>query len=169
MITEEIDWNDEIINSKDILARHEELTSEAESLQFNIDDLLDEIKEIEGGNISTHDLYRLEKLNELLETAKEELSNFDAEHEEEFLYLEEAIEGGENSPDWIHGESLISEDYFEDYISDQINDCYEMPAEFESGKWPWCHLSMDWYSAAEDAKGDYNEIQIAGNTFYIKS
>ncbi len=169
MITEEIDWNEEIINSKDIIARHEELTSESENLQFNIDDLLDEIREIKGGNISTHDLYRLEKLNELLETAKEELINFDSEHKEELINLEEAIEGGENSPDWIRGESLISEDYFEDYIRDKINETYEMPAEFESGKWPWCHMMMDWESAAEDAKGDYNEIEISGNTFYIRS
>jgi len=30
-------------------------------------------------------------------------------------------------------------------------------------------MQMDWSGAAEEAKQDYTEVEISGNTFYIRS
>lgn len=169
MKTSEINWSDETIDSREVIARQEELISEAETLQLTVDDLIAEIKELETEGETSLSYEKLETLREALSEAESELYDFEEEYQDELLLLKDAVEGGEDSPDWIHGEALISEDYFEDYIKDQINDCYEMPKEFEEGKWPWNHMTMDWYAAAEEAKQDYNEIYVGGYTFYIRS
>jgi hypothetical protein len=73
------------------------------------------------------------------------------------------------SRDWIHGEALIRESYFTDYIEELINDCYSMPKEMTSGEWPWRHVTVDYEAAAEDAKVDYIEVDFDGVTYLIRS
>ena len=72
------------------------------------------------------------------------------------------------SPDLSHGETLIHEDYFTDYIGELINDCYELPEEFNSGDWPWRHMTIDYAAAADEAKQDYMEVNFDGATYYIR-
>jgi hypothetical protein len=43
-----------------------------------------------------------------------------------------------------------------------------MPKEFNEGKWPWNHMSMDWEGAADEAKVDYLTIEADGHTYYIR-
>ena len=74
----------------------------------------------------------------------------------------------ECSPGWSYGETLIHEDYFTDYIEEFINDCYELPKEFNSGDWPWCHMTIDYEAAADEAKQDYREVTLDGQTNYIR-
>jgi hypothetical protein len=83
--------------------------------------------------------------------------------------LREVVREGENSPDWNHGETLIHESFFETYIEDLINDCYELPKEMNSGQWPYRHLTLDISSAAEEAKQDYYEIEVEGNVYFIRA
>lgn len=169
MDTSKINWGDETIDSREINARHEELTSELSSLRSIVDDFIIEINDLQDQSISTEDLYTLDKLNESLEKAEEDLNDFIAEYGNEIDELDDVREQCENYPDWNDGEVLINDNYFEDYIKDQINDCYDFPDELKSGEWPWNHMVMDWEGAAEDAKQDYNEIEIAGNNFHIRS
>jgi len=71
----------------------------------------------------------------------------------------------ENASDWQYGETLINEDYFTQYIEELIDDCYEMPKEINSGNWPWCHVTIDYEAAANEAKVDY----IEENGFLIRA
>lgn len=71
--------------------------------------------------------------------------------------------------DWEYGEALVHEDYFTDYIKELVNDCYEMPKDMNSGKWPFCHMVMDWEAAAEAAKVDYTEVDFAGQTYLMRT
>ncbi|MFC3652706.1 hypothetical protein ACFONN_14200 [Dyella humi] len=43
-----------------------------------------------------------------------------------------------------------------------------MPKEMNSGKWPWCHMTMDWEAAAEAAKVGYNEVTFNDVTYLIR-
>lgn len=104
---------------------------------------------------------RIEQLRALDELADEE--------KEELLTLEELAEQAESSPDWTYGETLISDNYFTQYIEEIISDCYELPKEFNSGKWPWRHMSIDYEAAAEEAKQDYMEVDFNGTTFLIRA
>lgn len=169
MLTSEINWLDDIINSSDIIARQEDLANEEESLKATVAELEEEIEALAGENLSTSDLYMLDRKNDDLTSAMDDLEAFYVTYGDEIEDLNDAINAGEDSPDWLYGETLISEDYFEEYIKDQINDCYEMPDEFDSGKWPWNHMVMDWEAAADEAKGDYNEIIISSQTFLIRA
>lgn len=76
--------------------------------------------------------------------------------------------GGESSPDWSYGETLIREDYFTKYIEELIDDCYEIPKEMNSGEWPWRHMTIDYEAAAEEAKQDYMELNYDGVTYFIR-
>ena len=87
----------------------------------------------------------------------------------ELAILEKLAEEAGGSPDWIHGETLIRESYFTDYIRELIHDCYSFPKEFESGDWPWRHMTLDYEAAAEEAKADYIEADYDGITYLIRA
>lgn len=80
-----------------------------------------------------------------------------------------AAECEDHTSAWLHGETLIRESYFTEYIQELVNDCYETPQGFDSSEWPWRHASMDWEAAAEEAKTDYAEATYLGETYYIRS
>ena len=87
----------------------------------------------------------------------------------ELTALKALASEAESSPDWIHGETLIRESYFTDYIEQLIDDCYEMPKAFTSGEWPWRHATMDYEAAANEAKSDYFECDFDGVTYLIRA
>lgn len=108
---------------------------------------------------------RIEELQDFQES--EGLMNTDALEELRVLLVVQSE--AERSPDWQHGESLIRESYFTDYIEQLIDDCYEMPKELKSGDWPWRHVTVDYEAAAEEAKQDYTDIDFDGVTFLIRA
>ena len=63
----------------------------------------------------------------------------------------------------------FNDDYFTEYIKELIDDCYEMPKEINSGRWPYNHITVDYESAAEEAKQDYLSVDYDGATFWIKA
>jgi hypothetical protein len=91
------------------------------------------------------------------------------EEEAELKALKAIADEVDHVSDWTHGETLIREDHFTQYIEDLIDDCYEMPKEMNSGKWPYRHMTMDYEAAAEEAKVDYEEVDFDGVTYYIRS
>lgn len=80
-----------------------------------------------------------------------------------------ASECADYASDWKHGESIIADSYFTDHIKELVNDCYEMPKNMDSGKWPFCHMTIDWEAAADQAKGDYTEVTFQGMSYWIRS
>jgi hypothetical protein len=161
------DWGDDIIDSRDIISRHEELTDELDGLKEAITDVK---KDLEAAKVED-DEDLVEELEDDLESAETDLSTFldDYFTETEMKILAEVIEEGESSPDWSHGEGLIHERYFTEYTEQLVDDCWEMPKEFKSGDWPWNHMTMDWEAAAEQLKDDYREFTVAGETYYIRA
>lgn len=167
-------WGDDIINSRDIIARHEELQDE----RFSLVESLEEAKEnfedflkVADEELKENDDFedRCASFREAINDAQDALNEFDQSFDRDELdLLTEVISQGEDSPDWSYGEGLIKDSYFTDYITDLINDCYELPKGMTSGDWPWRHMSMDYEAAAEEAKGDYTEINAGGETYWIR-
>lgn len=169
-------WGDDIIDSRDIQARFEELNDECESLVNSLEEAEKDFKEY----LETADEELTEKcedfeancktFRETIDVAKDSLAAFNQSFDKDELdTLTEVIRQGEDSPDWSYGECLIHESYFTQYIEDLIKDCYEMPKELQSGRWPWNHFSLDYEGAAEEAKSDYFEIDVNGHTYFIRS
>lgn len=145
------DNTDNVIDSRDVIARVEELYDELHD--WYSDYVLEcEEERTDRGSfedwLDLEDCYRDEK--------------------DEYLILVKLAKQCEDSPDWSYGETLIHEDYFTKYIEDLIDDCYEMPKEMHSGNWPWRHMTMDYEAAADEAKQDYFGVDFDGVTYYIR-
>lgn len=87
----------------------------------------------------------------------------------ELEQLKALQEQAESSPDWTHGETLIRRSYFEQYIADLIDDCYDLPANLKSGEWPYRHIQIDIEAAAEEAEQDYTEVTFGGVEYLIRA
>lgn len=163
-----LNWTDSTIDSRDIIERYE-------NLKGDYDTLLDALEEAHSNhrfhnNSDESSLAKCEAVEECLNHAQEDLYQFNQSFEkDEMDTLAEIIKQGEDSPDWSYGSTLINSDYFTDYTEELINDCYELPKELTSGKWPYCHIKIDYEGAAHQLKNDYFTIDIEDQTFYIRS
>lgn len=135
---------DNTIDSRDVIARIEELEAERSEIEEDPE-------------------------TEYIEACKNVKDFDESEEGQELTALKQLAEQAESSPDWTYGEQLINEDYFTQYIEELISDCYELPKECNSGGWPWRHIIIDYEAAAEEAKQDYMEVDFNGTTFLIRA
>jgi hypothetical protein len=141
---------DEIIDSRNVIKRIEELEEERQSLQDDVD------------IANTEDPPNPSALNE----AEEALSEWDSgDDAEELKTLKALAEEGEGySDDWRHGAQLINEDYFETYAREFAEDMHG--AEMRSASWPFS--CIDWEQAAAELQQDYSAIDFDGQTFWVR-
>lgn len=146
---------DDVIDSRDLIARIEEL--EAELLtEFN-----DHSNAVEGQEDEEVDADNVRFINWVEETENE--------NTREYLALKAFAAEASQASDYGHGETLIRESYFTTYIEEIVNDCYEMPKELKKGGWPYNHITIDWEGAADEAKSDYSEAEFDGVTYLFRS
>lgn len=126
-------------------------------------DVIERLRELE----SDRELYKTEEGQGdwMAENGEEFTDNWTQEEEDEYQELSELDREGESyCSDWIHGETLIHEDYFEQYAEELASD---IGAISHDAKWPLSHI--DWHAAAEELKIDYAEVDFGGQTFYIRN
>ena len=164
---------DNVIDSRDIIERIDELTGDFQALVDDIEAAeTDEEREMAFSALSawlighTNIVPDLRTTGEIAFYDVSEWAESDDAHELKALLA--LADEAECSPDWSYGETLIHEDYFTDYTEEMINDCYELPKEFNSGAWPWRHMTLDYEAAADEAKQDYMEVNFDGETYYIR-
>lgn len=97
------------------------------------------------------------------ELADESLGDLDAEDRAELQEELDAIQDAEQAgiSDWQYGETLIREDYFEEYARQLADDIGAVSAD---AQWPTSYI--DWEAAAEALKNDYTTIELDGSTYY---
>lgn len=106
---------DDVIDSRDVIARIEELQSEREGLTDDIELIEELIDEIDPDA----DPDMLAARNEELRIAREALAEWDADNAQELKELTDlASEGEDYSSDWKYGETLIRDSYFRDYAQE---------------------------------------------------
>lgn len=118
--------------------------------------------------MDTRDLMAVaEEIREALESedpeAIEALDVDDADEAREILESIEEIESV-GIADWQYGETLIREDFFEDYARELADD---IGAVDSNASWPLAHI--DWEAAAEALKQDYTEVDYRGTTYYVRA
>lgn len=116
---------------------------------------------------------RIEHLEQLEQPGEVDLGD-DNDTDQDTLFAELAVlrklqAQAEASPDWSYGETLIRDSYFTAYTEELINDCYEMPKDLDSGKWPWRHMKIDFEAAADELKSDYIEVDWDGVPYWIRA
>lgn len=131
----------EVIDSRDVIERIEELTDLRTAWQ-------------EDHNLADYAGDSLEEWAEWNES----------EDGEELQALEKLAEEAEGyAEDWKYGETLIRDSHFEDYARQLAEDCGMVP---DGLKWP---LScIDWEEAADELKMDYTSIDYDGVTYWIR-
>ena len=146
MTTPDISNSADIIDSRDIIARIEELEADEESL--------DEAQK-ERDECSDEDT------NEALEIAKDD---FDDDAKDELKALRDLAEEASGSPDWEHGEQLIDDCYFEEYARELAED---IGAVESNQSWP--NNFIDWEAAADALKQDYMSVDYDGREYWIRA
>lgn len=141
MQTTAINNTDDVIDSRDVIERIEELENEQAEL----------VQKLSDGEIT-----------------EAEMREFDADEGMELDSLRSLAEQCEGYGDWQYGEQVIRRSYFVDYITDLIHDCYELPKDMNSGRWPYSHLTFDYEAAANEAEIDYMSVDFNGVEYLIR-
>ena len=138
----EITNTQDVIDSRDIIARIKELEAELADLEAEVDDTNTEIEE-----------------------AKVELADWQEFNADELTALKSLAEEAEASPDWEHGEALIRDSYFTEYCEEMCGDIGDIPREL-----PWYIANhIDWDGVAREIQADYMEVDFDGVSYFIRA
>lgn len=137
--------SDDIIDSRDVIARLRDLESE-----------LEDAKDGQGGN----DEIDFDEWVE--ETADDDLHTMqDAAYE--YSKLKAVADECEGYGDWRYGEALIRDSYFEEYARQTAEDIGAI-----NGAETWPCDCIDWEKAADALKQDYAAVDFDGETYWIR-
>ena len=163
----EISNTDNVLDSRDIIARIEYLESERESLTDAVDTVQETLDDLDAS-----DFEEVSEFEEAEQTTKDELATAQAnvkdwdesDEGQELTKLKAFAEEAESSSsDWSYGATLIHEDYFEDYARDLAAEGdYDMKNEL------WPYTCIDWEKAAEELKQDYTSVDFGGETYWVR-
>jgi hypothetical protein len=178
--------SDQVIDSRDVIERIEELEGEKEALsdavvtaQENWDAKHEAITDARSEARENDDDTQEEALNDAVERASDALDDAKESLDDANAALKEWTDGDEGqelkallalqdeaegySGDWKYGATLIREDHFIAYAQDLADD---IGAIDKNVKWPMNHI--DWDAAAEELKQDYTEVDFDGTTYLVQ-
>jgi hypothetical protein len=154
--------SDDLIDSRDVIKRIEELEGFRDDLQQAIDDAKNRLADYDNDDEIGEDDVR--EAEAALSQARAELDAWLQDDEvDELRILQELADEGESSPDWTHGETLIRESYFEEYARELAADIGDIGS---NARWPNNHI--DWEAATAELLNDYFEVDFDGVTYYIR-
>lgn len=152
-MTHTIDNSADIIDSRDVITRIEELESER-------DTLAEWERALEDSDAS--DDAERDELNEDLDAARNAVAEWDADNGDELTTLRAFASGGEGSfSDWYFGVALVRDSYFETYARQFADDIGATGKELS---WPF--TCIDWAQAADELRSDYSNIEFDGVTYW---
>ena len=123
------------------------------------------IEELEKLMVSVEDAELEAEVDDVawLKDLAEELPEVDYSELEELISLLEAAEEAESyNSDWRHGVELIASHYFPRWVREYAEETTGM----DFSIWP-CD-NIDWEQAAKDIESEYAEIELNGNTYYVR-
>ena len=136
---------DDVIDSRDVIARIEELEGERGALVSDLEEA-DETNIIE----SEH-------------AAKIAITAWDEENEAELKALKALAEEAEGySEDWRHGAPLVRDSYFEDYARELLEDIGDIPRGLPH------YIEIDWEATARNIRMDYTEVDFDGVSYWVR-
>lgn len=171
-----IDNTEDLLDSRDIIERIEELESEQDSYVEEYEEAKEEADELaeESGEEWTATERLTDAINALStfwDLPPEEIDDAVAgfrnpadsfEGDEELRVLKKLADQLEGYGDWEHGEALIRESYFVEYVEDLLKDCGDLPKDI-----PW-YIVIDWEATARHIRMDYTEGDFDGVTYLMR-
>lgn len=153
--------SDDLIDSRDVIARIEELDEERAALA-------DAVEEARAALDSTPADTTDDEAAGAMIAATYALTAWDEDRDAggELKALKAlADEAAGYCSEWKHGETLIRESYFKEYAQDLAEDCDMIKPEL-SGQWPY--TCIDWDMAARELRLDYTSIEYDGVTYWAR-
>ena len=162
------------LDSRDIQEEIDNIESLKNDYESDLESLNEELNNLES------DLYDIENAEDYegkendIDDKLEEISNKELEvqecefeynrYSEELAELEELKEEVSNNSDegFEYGIQLIHENDIDDYLRELLLDCGYLPNDLPS----W--IEIDWNATYNNMKQDYSEIELNGNTFYVR-
>jgi chromosome segregation ATPase len=156
---------DDVIDSRDVIERIEELEDERQELVGAIDGAKDDLKDAQDDtSVLQTDAAEESTLFQKIGDAESALIDWDEEKGEELTALKNlADEGANESSEWSSGETLIWEDYFAEYAQQLVEDIGDLPSNIPG------YIVIDWEQTAENLKVDYSTVDFDGETYYIRN
>jgi hypothetical protein len=144
IMTTAITNSDDIIDSRDVIARIADIESTLES-----------VHEEEGSD---------KPFSDWLATTAEDSKHVYQDEAEELIALRALAEEAEgySNGDWQHGATLIREEYFTEYAEQLCKDIGDIPENIPD------YLVIDWAATAENLKVDYTEVDFDGTTYLVR-
>ncbi len=133
--------------------------------QFSMQDMEERIEELESELfelLEAHDSSDLEE-DEALEVTRQMAALRDESAELEGLLELRKFRDDNDSCD-----EFVAASHFVEYITDMIDDCYELPKELKSGRWPYNHVKIDYEAAADEASQDYTSVELFGKEYFAR-
>lgn len=150
------DKYDDIIDSRDVIARIEELEAERDALDETVAEMDADYNRASYGEDGTE--------HDALIQARKALKEWDDDNDAELAALKAlADEASGYAADWRHGEALIRDSYFKDYAMELAED---IGAIDRNASWP--NTCIDWDQAARELQMDYTAVDFDGVTYWIR-
>lgn len=139
---------DDMIDSRDVIERIEELTSDRNIFTEHRENV--NVQDVDGYNAAVADL-----------------KEWHEDYDHELADLESlADEASDYAADWESGEQLIRDTYFEEYAEQLADDLGITNGNNGDAMWPlYC---IDWERAARDLQMDYTSVEFGGVTYWIR-
>lgn len=151
------------LDTRDLYKRQQELQGFKDAVE-NARDELDQLS-VQKPAEDESTLTELEEWETAMGDAQAALDDAIAEYgEEEQAELEELDELESEVSEWMHGETMIPLDDFEDYAREFADDIGAIPDE---NRWP-C-TCIDWERAARELAMDYSTVTFQGTDYYIRN
>jgi hypothetical protein len=183
--THTISNSDDVIDSRDVIARLEELQEERDALTLAINEWKDERLDQDTDTIADlteqslvigHIMAPKDKgpmaplVDWWLENCEDyrdlhdELNEWDGDNGDELKTLTKlAEEGADATSEWKHGETLINESYWVEYCQETCEDCGDIPKNIPH------YIVIDWEETARNLAQDYTMVDFDGVIYYIRS
>lgn len=158
----DIDNRQDVMDSRDVIERHDEMTSERGDLESRVEECTETLEELVAAEEGENEL---QAAQDDLDAAREALKEWDADNGEEFKALSDFVKEGENSAeDWNHGATLVRDSYFEEYARDLAEDLNGKA--IRDAVWPF--NCINWEDAAEELKQDYSCVTFDGVEYWVR-
>jgi len=183
-MAQSVDNSEDIIDSRDVIARIEELESDIsgweddiEEHQTEIIDKEDEIETLENESQELDDEEDADRIAEIeneIDSLRSDIQSMEdnistirndiEEAQEELDPIKSLAEDAEGySADWNYGEALIRDSYFIEYAQQLAED---IGAIDDNANWP--NTCIDWDKAADELQMDYTCVDFDGVDYWIR-
>jgi hypothetical protein len=160
-MSKEITNSDDIIDSRDVIARIEELEAERQALHDAVDEAAEAIEAFEGDLKSE----AFDTLHDAHDKARNAMNEWgESDEGKELAALKALADEAEGyAPDWRYGEALIRDSYFTEYAQQLADDIGAINSD---ASWP--NNCIDWERAARELQMDYTQVEFDGVTYWIR-